>query len=111
MPSAAPNGVELYYERHGDSGEPLVFVHGFTGDSTDWRHQIEAFAPTYRLLVLGNRGHGRSSAPAESSAYDVALMASDAAALAEHVGFERYHLVGHSMGGVTAQEMAFQSPE
>ena len=40
MPFAMVTGLRLYYELHGDSGEPLVFVHGFTGDSADWRFQV-----------------------------------------------------------------------
>lgn len=52
MPFATVNGLGLYYELHGDGGEPLVFVHGYTGDSTDWRHQIDEFAGDYRVLVF-----------------------------------------------------------
>ena len=110
MPFVAVEGVELYFERHGESGEPLVLVHGFTGDISDWRFQIEAFAPTHRLLVLDNRGHGRSPAPRDPSAYGMDLMADDVEALAAHVGFDRYHLVGHSMGGGIAQEIALRLP-
>src|SRR5262245_53990577 len=99
MPVAAPNGVDLYYELHGSAGEPLVLVHGFTGDMTDWRHQIRDLAGTFHLLVLDNRGHGRSHAPVEESAYTIEQMAEDVEALAAHVGFSRFHLLGHSMGG------------
>ncbi len=111
MPIAAINGVNLYYERHGDTGEPLVFVHGYTGDITDWRHQIPEFSRTHRVLVVDNRGHGRSEAPTDRSAYTVEKMADDVQALVKHVGFERYHLLGHSMGGAVAQEIALHSPE
>jgi len=110
MASIVLDGIELNFERHGDSGAPLVLVHGFTGDISDWRFQIEAFAPTHRLLVLDNRGHGRSPAPHDPSAYGIGLMADDVEALAAHVGFERYHLVGHSMGGGIAQEIALRHP-
>jgi pimeloyl-ACP methyl ester carboxylesterase len=110
MPFAVLDGVELYFERHGDRGEPLVLVHGFTGDISDWRFQIEAFAPTHRLLVLDNRGHGRSPAPRDGSAYGIEVMAGDVESLAARVGFDRYHLVGHSMGGGIAQEIALRSP-
>lgn len=111
MPFMKLNGVEIYHELHGDSGEPLVLVHGYTGDVTDWRHQIEAFSSSHRVLVLDNRGHGRSSAPADRSVYTVDRMADDLEALVDALGLERYHLVGHSMGGAIAQEMALRSPE
>ena len=106
MPTAAPNGVDLYYERHGERGEPLVLVHGFTGDITDWRFQVAEFARTHRVLIADNRGHGRSSAPADLSHITIERMADDIEALARMAGFERYHLLGHSMGGAIAQEIA-----
>ena len=108
---ATINGVSLYYERHGESGEPLVFVHGYTGDITDWRLQIAAFSSDYRILVMDLPGHGRSEAPADRGAYTVGAMTADIEALVEEAGFQRYHLVGHSMGGAIAQEMALHSPE
>jgi pimeloyl-ACP methyl ester carboxylesterase len=110
MPHARINGIDIYFERHGDAGEPLVFIHGYCGETPDWRYQIEAFAATNRVLVLDNRGHGKSAAPKDRSAYTIEQMASDAEALAIEVGFERYHLVGHSMGGAVAQEIALGSP-
>jgi pimeloyl-ACP methyl ester carboxylesterase len=110
MPFQRVNGINLYYELHGHSGEPLVLVHGYTGDITDWRHQIQEFSPTHRVLVLDNRGHGRSEAPADRSIYTVDHMVDDTETLIGHVGFDRYHLVGHSMGGAVAQEIALRSP-
>jgi pimeloyl-ACP methyl ester carboxylesterase len=100
----------MYYERHGDDGEPLVFVHGYTGDVGDWEHQVAEFSRTHRVLVMDHRGHGRSEAPADRAAYTIKEMARDIMALAEHAGFERYHLVGHSMGGGVAQEIVLHSP-
>jgi pimeloyl-ACP methyl ester carboxylesterase len=110
MPHARINGIDIYFERHGDAGDPLVFIHGHCGETPDWRFQIEAFAPTNRVLVMDNRGHGKSEAPKDRTAYSIEQMASDAEALAIEVGFERYHLVGHSMGGAVAQEIALGSP-
>ncbi len=111
MATAKINGIDIYYELHGDAGEPLVLVHGYTGDITDWRHQLPEFSKTHRVLVMDHRGHGRSQAPTDRSVYTITNMADDVEALAAHVGFERYHLLGHSMGGSVAQEVALRSPE
>jgi 2-succinyl-6-hydroxy-2,4-cyclohexadiene-1-carboxylate synthase len=111
MAVAKINGIDIYYERHGDRGEPLVFVHGYTGDISDWRFQIEEFSPTHRVLVMDLRGHGRSEAPRDRSAYTLEQVASDVRALIDHAGFGRFHLVGHSMGGAIAQEIALGDQE
>ncbi|MEO8457106.1 MAG: alpha/beta hydrolase [Chloroflexota bacterium] len=109
MPTAKINGIDINFERHGEAGEPLVFIHGFTGDISDWRFQAEPFGRTNQLLVFDNRGHGASEAPKDRSTYSIEQMASDAEALIAEVGFERYHLLGHSMGGAIAQEIALRS--
>lgn len=111
MPQLRIDGFEMYHELHGAGGDPLVLVHGYTGDSSDWRHQIAGFAPTHRVLVLDHRGHGRSGAPADRESYTVERMAEDVEALVTLVGFDRFHLVGHSMGGMVAQEIALRRPE
>jgi pimeloyl-ACP methyl ester carboxylesterase len=111
MPTASINGVNLNYELHGESGDPLVLVHGYTGDITDWRHQVPAFSPSFRILMPDNRGHGQSEAPADRSTYTVSQMADDLMALVDQQGFERFHLLGHSMGGGVVQEIALAHPE
>lgn len=111
MPHTAPNGIDIYYELHGESGPALVLVHGFTGDISDWRFQIAEFAPTHRVLVLDNRGHGRSGVPSDTSLITIDHLADDVEALTRQIGFERYHLVGHSMGGAVAQEIALRNPD
>ena len=111
MPTSVINGVRLYYERHDDSGEPLVFVHGYTGDISDWKFPLAEFSPDYRILVMDLRGHGRSEAPSDRAAYSIVQMAADVEALVNEVGFQRYHLVGHSMGGAIVQEIALRTPQ
>jgi 3-oxoadipate enol-lactonase len=111
LPHFPVDGFDMYYERHGSQGEALVLVHGYTGDVSDWRHQVAAFAPSHRVLVMDHRGHGRSGAPAERSSYTVSRMADDVEALVGSVGFDRYHLVGHSLGGMVAQELALRHAE
>jgi pimeloyl-ACP methyl ester carboxylesterase len=111
VPTATVNSVRLYYELHGDSGEPLVLVHGYTGDITDWRHQLPELSRTHRVLAMDLRGHGRSEAPTDRSSYTVEQMASDVEALIDEAGVERYHLLGHSMGGAIVQEIALRGPQ
>ncbi len=111
MPYATVNGVRLNYELHGESGEALVFVHGYTGDLTDWRQQLPAFSQSFRVLIVDNRGHGQSEAPADRSAYSVEHVADDTEALVDELGIGRYHLLGHSMGGAVVQEIALRSAD
>lgn len=111
MPHASIDGFEMYYELHGRSGDPLVLVHGYTGDVSDWRHQVADLAASHRVLVMDHRGHGRSGAPKDRASYTIERMADDVEALLGAVGFDRFHLVGHSMGGMVAQELALRVPE
>jgi len=111
VPYLEIGGFAMYHELHGDSGDPIVFVHGYTGDLGDWRHQVASFRGSHRVLVMDHRGHGRSEAPRDRASYTIERMADDVEALVSHVGFDRYHLVGHSMGGMVAQEIALRSPE
>src|SRR3974377_1286878 len=62
MPIQRINALQLHYELHGDAGEPLVLVHGYTGDVTDWRFQLPEFSRTHRVLVIANRGPAPSAA-------------------------------------------------
>ena len=110
MSYATINGIQINFELHGDSGEPLVLVHGYTGDLTDWRRQLPEFAPTNRVLIMDHRGHGQSGGASDRASYNILEMADDVEALVEHVGFDRYHLLGHSMGGTIVQEIALRHP-
>lgn len=111
MPTVDADGVRLHYERHGAGADALLFIHGYTGDLNDFRHQIDEFARAYPVLAVDLRGHGKSSAPADRAAYTFDAMIGDVLAIASHAGVERWHLVGHSMGGALAQEIALAHPE
>ena len=108
MPIAEVNGLRLYYEEHGE-GPPLLAVMGLGGDLTAWLLQVPVFSRNHRLVVFDNRDVGRSS-EAEGS-YEVADMAADALGLADHLGLDSFHLLGLSLGGAIAQEIAFAAPE
>ena len=85
LSASTTDGTRLYYERHGNGGEPLVLVHGATGDISDWRFQIAEFAPTHRVLVMDHRGHGRSDVPTDRAAYAIERMVGDVEGAGERV--------------------------
>lgn len=108
MPSAPINGIDLYYEETG-SGPPLLLIAGLSGNTLGWSMLEPALAERFRVIAFDNRGAGRSSAPA--GPYTTTEMAHDAAALLDHLGIDRAHVVGQSMGGMIAQELALAHPE
>jgi len=107
MAEARVNGLRIYYELHG-RGEPLVCLHGLQGDSSHFRGLLPALSQAYRTLIFDQRGSGMSDKPEMD--YSTALLADDAAALMDRVGFGSAHVFGVSMGGMIAQELALRHP-
>src|SRR5262245_32461025 len=90
------------------AGDTILFVQGVGAHGDAWQPQTTALAERWRCLSYDHRGTGRSSAPrAEIS---VAAMADEALALLDAVGAARAHVVGHSLGGLVAQQLALQAP-
>ena len=108
MPSARVNDTELYYEDHGE-GEPLLAIMGLAADTTAWMLQVPAWSQRFRTIVFDNRDVGQSGYVTDG--YRIADMAEDAIALADELGLESFHLLGLSMGGMIAQELALAHPE
>jgi len=108
MPKVRVNDIEMFYVEAG-TGEPVVLVMGFGGDHLAWGFQIRALAEKHRVVVFDNRGAGRSDAP--DVPYTIPMMADDTAALMTALGIDRAHVVGVSMGGMIAQELALRHPE
>ena len=108
MPTAKAGNVELYYEVHG-SGDPLLLIMGLAADSQAWMFQTPAFAEHYRTVIFDNRGVGRSSKP--PGPYTIHEMADDAAELMAALDIDQAHVVGVSMGGMIAQELALRHPQ
>ncbi len=108
MPYASAGRHALYYEEHGE-GEPLLLLMGLGVPIEGWVRQIPHFSRRYRTIVLDNRGIGRSAKPI--GPYSASVMARDALHVLDHLGIERAHLVGLSMGGMIAMEMAARHPE
>lgn len=94
------------------SGEPLLLVHGFTGAKEDFADFLDGFADRgWHVVAPDLRGHGASEAPDDEDAYSLEEMAADVLALADELGWDRFDLLGHSMGGMVAQVVALQTPE
>jgi pimeloyl-ACP methyl ester carboxylesterase len=94
------------------SGEPLLLLHGFTGAKEDFADFLDGFADRgWHVVAPDHRGHGASDQPAEEDAYSLEAMADDVLALADELGWERFDLLGHSMGGMVAQVLALRVPE
>lgn len=108
MPTTEANGQTIYYEVHGE-GEPLLCVMGLAADTLAWTLQLPAFSAGHRTIVFDNRDVGQSSQAAGS--YEVADMAQDALALADALELDSFHLLGVSMGGAIAQEIALAAPD
>src|SRR5690349_11685293 len=101
------NDVDLYYESRG-SGAPVLFLHGLGGCVADWEHQAEAFA-SFRAIAMDVRGHGRSAKP--RGPYTGAQFANDAVDLLRALAAAPAHVIGLSMGGMIAFQMAVDFPE
>jgi pimeloyl-ACP methyl ester carboxylesterase len=104
---AEVNGQRLYHEVAGE-GEPLLCVHGLACDTLAWIPQVETFSAAHRTVIFDNRDVGQSSMSAGD--YEIADMGRDALGLADALELESFHLLGVSMGGAIAQEIALQAP-
>jgi 3-oxoadipate enol-lactonase len=108
MPTIDANGVTIHYEVYG-AGEPLLLLHGLGSCGNDWQLQVPVFARHYRVLTADMRGHGCSSKP--PGPYSVPMMAADVLALLDALEIKDAHIVGLSMGGMIAFQLAADQPE
>lgn len=108
MPLAEVGDHRVHYEEHGE-GVPLLLVSGLGADHRAWARQVEAFGRRYRTIVFDNPGIGETVGP--DVPYTTALLADVAAGLLRRLGVESAHVVGASMGGAIAQELALLHPE
>lgn len=108
MPRVQVGSVALAYEETGD-GEALVFISGTSLDRTIWGGQVATFADRYRCITFDNRDVGESSASA--GPYTPRDLAADAEGLLAALDLPAAHVVGHSLGGAIAQELALAAPD
>ena len=109
MARASVNGQELHYLREGE-GEPLLLIQGLSGNHLHWGEPfLSQLRPHFETIAYDHRGIG-GSGPCPGG-YTVADLADDAAALLEELDLPSVHVLGISMGGMVAQEMALRAPE
>jgi pimeloyl-ACP methyl ester carboxylesterase len=108
MPTAALNGIDIYYERSGD-GPRLLYFNGSGATLERTRPMVEPYSGHFDLVAHDQRGLGRTSVP--PGPYEMADYAADAAALLDHLGWGSCRVIGVSFGGMVAQEFAVTWPE
>lgn len=109
MPTLTVNGVQLFHEVSGNSGEPLVLVHGSWVDRHSWDAVVPALSRSFRVLTYDRRGHSQSERPTSSGSIleDVA----DLSALIEGLQLAPAHILGTSLGGSIVLRLAGERPD
>ncbi|KAK3156680.1 hypothetical protein QOZ80_2AG0110440 [Eleusine coracana subsp. coracana] len=121
--------VRIFYQRYGYGATKVILIIGFAGTLESWAPQVKGLtgavdpvdeeapadgggaAEGVEVCCFDNRGVGRSSVPAQKSQYTTAIMAMDALALMDHLGWQSAHVFGHSMGSMIASKLAAMAPE
>jgi pimeloyl-ACP methyl ester carboxylesterase len=110
MPYATTDdGVRLYYEETG-AGVPVIFVHEFAGDFRSHELQLRHFGKRYRAIAYNARGYPPSDVPEQVSSYSQGRAADDILAVLDHIGAQRAHIVGLSMGGFATLHFGLRHP-
>ncbi len=108
MPFVKSNGIRLCYQITG-AGHPLLFIAGVGYGQWFWRKIVPGLAKRYQVMTFDSRGAGETDKPA--GPYWVSMMAADAAGLLDTLDVTSAYVVGHSLGGFIAQELAVTRPE
>ena len=108
MPIANVNGVDLYYEIHGE-GEPVIFGNGVFSNTLGWVNQLPVFSKRYQVILYDMRGQGQSEKP--ESPYSFDIHAEDQKALLEELNIPKAHHVGISYGAELGLVFALKYPE
>ncbi|KAG6745548.1 hypothetical protein POTOM_050044 [Populus tomentosa] len=132
------NGIRIFYRTHGHGTTKVLLIIGFAGTNDSWGPQIKALTGKEKsndddgmrgvdqsddngedgyggngvqVCAFDNRGMGRSSVPTKNSEYSTKIMAKDAIALMDHLGWRKAHVFGHSMGAMIAFKLAVMVPD
>jgi pimeloyl-ACP methyl ester carboxylesterase len=106
---APVNGLELYYEIHGSGGTPLVLLHGsFMTIDLNWGELLPILAGGRQVIAVEMQGHGRTADIDREPTCE--HLADDVAALLDHLGIDRADILGYSLGGTVAVQVAVRHP-
>ncbi len=108
MPTVKVNDINIYYEVYGE-GEPLILISALGNDLSGWILQIPDFCKQYQVIAFDNRGVGRTDAL--NGTCSIEMMTDDTVGLMDTLGIEKAHILGASMGGCIAQELALKNPQ
>jgi pimeloyl-ACP methyl ester carboxylesterase len=100
--------VEMYYETHG-KGKPLVIIHSFSLSVRMWDNFIPEFKDHFKLILIDQRGHGKSTNPSKKFTHRQSAL--DVYALLDKLGVKRFNGLGYSSGAMTLIHMATKQPE
>ena len=107
MPFVESSGAKIYWDQAG-SGPPVLLIMGLSFTQEMWFRVLPLLSASFRTIFFDNRGMGRSETP--RGPYRISQMAHDAAAVMDAAGVSSAHIIGASMGGMIAQELAFRYP-
>ena len=109
MPKVKVNDLNMYYEIHGE-GYPFLMIRGLSSDVYRWPLRlIKEMSKSFKVVLFDNRGAGRTDKP--DIEYSIKMMADDTTGLMKSLNIEKAHILGYSMGGSIAQEIALSYPE
>lgn len=110
MSQAKLADVSIHYQLDGDEKNPVLVMSNSLGTTLDmWAPQVEALSARFRLLRYDTRGHGQSQVT--PGPYSIAQLGGDVLGLLDHLGIQKAHYCGLSMGGITGMWLAFSHPE
>jgi len=110
MPHAVTrDNVRLYFEEAG-SGTPILFLHEFAADYTNWEPQMRYFSRGHRAIAYSARGYTPSDVPASADVYTYKHFYTDALAVLDHLKIDKAHLVGLSMGAYSSLQIGLNAP-
>jgi 3-oxoadipate enol-lactonase len=110
MPYAtSTDGVRLYFEEAG-AGSPIIFLHEFAADHTNWEPQMRYFSRRHRVIAYSARGYTPSDVPASHEVYTYKHVCADALAMLDHLEIGKAHFVGLSMGSYTSLQVGLNAP-